>query len=117
MLEEAAHQVDVLIAFGQGRTTSSTDSGGVQFREYIAKQQKISALYQQADQLEDEADFFDELAMLNGCAENVDEANVQALANEALQLRQRAQQLVYIIISKISLHLLTYWYMYICIEQ
>ncbi len=66
-------------------------------------------LYQQADQLEDEADFFDELAMLNGCAENVD------VANEALQLRPRAQQLVYIIISKIYLHLLTYWYMYICI--
>ena len=43
MLEEAAHQVDVVIAIGQSRTSSSTStsSGGDQFWEYVARQRKI----------------------------------------------------------------------------
>lgn len=102
MLEEAVHQVDVMIAIGQSRTSSSTTtcSGGNQFQEYVARQRKISALYKEADQLEDEADFFDDLAALNSLDEEVDEESVERLSQEAINARQKAQQLV----STIQIH-------------
>ena len=96
MLEDSAHNIDVLMAIGQSSVNTSPTAGGEQYRGYLANLSKIATLHTNADELEDEADFFDSLVIWNSLNEDVDEDddNIHALRQQAAEARRKAEEQV-----------------------
>ena len=95
LFEDTVHHVDELIAFNKASVTSGVIPGGSEFREYIDKLRERSRLYSEADQYQDEADFYEDLyswVVLDGEEENGN--SIEGLRNLAADALRKADELV-----------------------
>ncbi len=103
MYENAAHELDTIMAITLGRSSSSVGAGE-SFQTHIEALRTINKLSEEADELSDSADFFDSLVTWRCLGEDVDESDSQivALREEANRARQRVDELVNITLKKCS---------------
>ena len=96
MFEDAAHEIDTLMAISLGHMSSGTIPPGTHFQEHVQRLREVTRLKEQADELEDEGDFYDSLLTWRtvGSDLDVDDAQIQAIREEAYRVREKAQQLV-----------------------
>ena len=99
LFEEEVHKIDVIIALKQSSLSSANASGGGgdQYQAYIANLRQITELHRKADELEDEADFFDELATwaaLDNQETDGSDGQLELLRGQANLARRKATDLV-----------------------
>ena len=99
LFEDAAHQLDVLIATGLGHSRSSTQlQDGTQFRRHIEAMQTVSTLTEKKNEFEDEAEFYESLltwTTLSGQDQDEDEdQEIAAMRREIEILKEKAAEMV-----------------------
>ena len=92
--EDSVHQLDVLIAYTQSSSSSRVQTGGIAFQQHVESLREIKRLYEEADKLDDEADFFDDLATWAALDQEEEDPNIESLREQARDLRGRAEDLV-----------------------
>ena len=77
------------------RTSSGNPSSGAQFQEQIEQLRTIDKLWQEADDLEDEGDFYDSVARWSALAEDTseDDPQIEAMREESRKAREKAEEL------------------------
>ena len=90
LFESAVHEVDTLMAYSIAHTSSGhiPPSGSV-FEEQVKQLRKIDRLCQEADDLEDEADFYESVSTWSALGEDADDDQIEAMRGEACKARER----------------------------
>ena len=99
LFEDAAHQLDVLIATGLGHSRSSTQlQDGTQFHRHIEAMQTVTTLIEKVNELEAEAEFYESLltwTTLSGQDQDEDEdPDIAAMRREIELLKKKAAEMV-----------------------
>ena len=89
LFEAAVHEVDTLMAYSIAHTLSGhiPHSGSV-FQEQVEQLHKIDQLRQEADDLEDEADFYESVSTWSTLDEDADVDQIEAMRGEACKARE-----------------------------
>ena len=77
--------------------SSTVPSGGNEYRAHVDNLRQVAGLFQQADELEDEADFYEDLitwAALDQDEEGDSDSQLESLREQARDTRRRAAYLV-----------------------
>ena len=94
MYETSAYHLDQLIALTH--TSAATVTGGDEYKAFVEKLRERDRLYHEADQCEDDADFFDDLAAWATLDSegNEEDESVESLREQAREARRKATELV-----------------------